>query len=652
MWKRILIANRGEIARRIARTCRRLGIEYVAVHSGADAAAAHLGGAVETVCLGPGPAGDSYLRIDKLVEAALRTNCEAVHPGYGFLSENSGFATAVERAGLVFIGPAPETIAMLGDKARAKALMRAAGVPVVPGTDEASDDPGQIEAQVRAIDLPVLLKPSAGGGGKGMQVITRHEGLAGAIESAIRVARSSFGDGRMIVERYIDQPRHIEVQIFGDGRGGAVHLFERECSLQRRHQKVVEEAPAPDLPAQARQRLLEAALQGARSLNYRNAGTFEFIVGRDLQCYFLEVNTRLQVEHPVTEAVTGLDLVEWQLRVAAGEPLPLAQSAIACLGHAIEARVYAEDPAQDFRPSPGTVARARWPAGLRVDTALDASGEVPPFYDPMVAKIIAHAGDRQAALDALRAGLDDTVLLGVAANVGYLSRVLDDPAVRSGHVHTRYLDERKDLLAPRSREAAVAVGAALHFPVIAEQGSPWTRGAGQGAMDRHCLDAGASLGRVHFELDQEPVAAGFAAADGQGVDVAAAGKVSRVVRDASGLRGRADGRGWEACPSESGWHVQVGGDHYTVRPRRIRELDGADADRLATAPMSGVVAALSVRPGDRVQPGDTLAIIEAMKMEHAITAHQAGTVRALRHARGESVREGDLIVEVDYDAAP
>ncbi|MFW7348170.1 biotin carboxylase N-terminal domain-containing protein [Pigmentiphaga sp. D-2] len=652
MWKRILIANRGEIARRIARTCRRLGIEYVAVHSEADAAAAHLDGAVETVCLGPGPAGDSYLHVARLVEAAVRTQCQAVHPGYGFLSENSEFAAAVERAGLVFIGPAPETIAMLGDKARAKALMRAAGVPVVPGTDEASDDPGQIEALVRAIDLPVLLKPSAGGGGKGMRVIARHEGLAQAIESAIRVARSSFGDGRMIVERYIDEPRHIEVQIFGDGRGDVVHLFERECSLQRRHQKVVEEAPAPGLPAEARLRLLEAALQGARSLNYRNAGTFEFIVGRDLQCYFLEVNTRLQVEHPVTEAVTGLDLVEWQLRVAAGEPLPLAQSAIACRGHAIEARVYAEDPAHDFRPSPGTVARARWPAGLRVDTALDGSGEVPPFYDPMVAKIIAHAGDRQAALHALRAGLGDTVLLGITTNVGYLARVLDDPAVRSGHVHTRYLDERKDLQSPRSREAAVAVGAALHFPAAARPGSPWLPGAGQGTMDRHCLDAGTPLGRMHFELDQEPVAAGFVAADGPGVDVEAAGKASRVLRDASGLGGRVGPHGWEACPAESGWHVLVDGDHYTVRPRSTREQDGARPDRLAIAPMSGVIAALPLRPGDRVLPGDTLAIIEAMKMEHAIAAHGAGTVRALRHAPGESVREGDLIVEVDYDAAP
>lgn len=469
MFKRILIANRGEIACRIARTCQRLGIEYVAVHSLADAGSAHLSGAARTVCLGAGAAAESYLNSGKLLQAAGETSCEAVHPGYGFLSENSEFAASVEATGMAFIGPSPATIAALGDKARAKALMRAAGVPVVPGTDEASDNPATIEALARAIELPVLLKPSAGGGGKGMQIITRYEDLPRLIESAIRLARSSFGDGRMIVERYIEEPRHIEVQVFGDGRGNVVHLFERECSLQRRHQKVMEEAPAPRLPERARQHLLEAAVQGARSLDYRNAGTFEFIMDRDFNCYFLEVNTRLQVEHPVTEAITGLDLVEWQLRVAAGQELPLSQSEISCRGHAIEARIYAEDPAQDFRPSPGTVVRARWPSNLRVDAALDQSGEVPPFYDPMVAKIIASAADRPAALAALKAGLRQTALLGVTSNLGYLLRLLDDPGVLRGQVHTRYLDEHKSLQMPNSRPAAAAVCGTLPLSLTAER---------------------------------------------------------------------------------------------------------------------------------------------------------------------------------------
>ncbi|MCY1194871.1 Acetyl-/propionyl-coenzyme A carboxylase alpha chain [compost metagenome] len=646
MFKRILIANRGEIARRIARTCQRLGIEYVAVYSSADAGAAHLGGAARTVCLGAGAAADSYLNAAKLLQAARETGCVAVHPGYGFLSENSEFAASVEAAGMAFIGPSPATIAALGDKARAKALMRAAGVPVVPGSDEASDNPATIEALARAIELPILLKPSAGGGGKGMQIITHYDDLPRLIESAIRLARSSFGDGRMIVERYIEEPRHIEVQVFGDGRGNVVHLFERECSLQRRHQKVMEEAPAPRLPERARQRLLEAAVQGARSLDYRNAGTFEFIMDRDFNCYFLEVNTRLQVEHPVTEAVTGLDLVAWQLRVAAGQALPLPQSEISCRGHAIEARIYAEDPAQDFRPSPGTVVRARWPSGLRIDAALDQSGEVPPFYDPMVAKVIASAADRPAALAALKAGLGQTALLGVASNIGYLLRLLDDPGVQAGQVHTRYLDERKALQMPRSRLAAAAVGAALPLPLSAAPAAPWQAGTPCGAMDRKFLDPDAPLGRARFLLDAEPAWAALQMVEGGHVRVGDARQSWTVSRDASGLGGDVDGWRWEACLAAEGWHMQVAGDHYTVRPvLQEREACAQDSGG-ATAPMSGVIAAVTVQPGDRVRPGDVLAVIEAMKMEYSIVADVEGTVAHLRYGPGDSVREGELIADI------
>lgn len=651
MFKRILIANRGEIACRIARTCRRLGVEYVAVYSLPDADAAHLRGAVRAVLLGAGAAADSYLNVAKLLQAARETACEAVHPGYGFLSENSDFAGAVEAAGMAFIGPAPATIAALGDKARAKALMRAAGVPVVPGTDDASDDPADIAALARAIELPILLKPSAGGGGKGMQIITRHDDLPRIIESAIRVARNSFGDGRMIVERYIEEPRHIEVQVFGDGRGNVVHLYERECSLQRRHQKVIEEAPAPRLPEQARQRLLEAAVQGARSLNYRNAGTFEFIVDRDFNSYFLEVNTRLQVEHPVTEAVTGLDLVEWQLRVAAGQDLPLAQSDIACRGHAVEAWIYAEDPANDFRPAPGTVTRARWPVGLRVDAGLDGCGEVPPFYDPMVAKIIASAVDRPAALAALKAGLGRTALLGVPSNVGYLLRLLDDPAVQAGEVHTRYLDERKALQMPCSRGAATAVGAALSLPARAHRASPWLAGTPWGAADRRFLDPGAPFGAVHFLLDAEPAWAALREIEKGNVRANHEGKSWSVSSDDDGAGGSVDGWRWDACPAEDGWHLQVAGDHYTLRPIPQGRDGSAQAAGAATAPMSGVIAAVAVRQGDRVRPGDILAVIEAMKMEYSIVADVEGSVAFLRYGPGDSVREGELIADIVQDDA-
>ncbi|CAB3929423.1 acetyl/propionyl/methylcrotonyl-CoA carboxylase subunit alpha [Achromobacter insolitus] len=646
MFKRILIANRGEIARRIARTCQRLGIEYVAVHSLADAGSAHLSGAARTVCLGAGAAAESYLNAGKLLQAAGETSCEAVHPGYGFLSENSEFAASVEATGMAFIGPSPATIAALGDKARAKALMRAAGVPVVPGTDEASDNPATIEALARAIELPVLLKPSAGGGGKGMQIITRYEDLPRLIESAIRLARNSFGDGRMIVERYIEEPRHIEVQVFGDGRGNVVHLFERECSLQRRHQKVMEEAPAPRLPERARQHLLEAAVQGARSLDYRNAGTFEFIMDRDFNCYFLEVNTRLQVEHPITEAITGLDLVEWQLRVAAGQELPLSQPEISCRGHAIEARIYAEDPAQDFRPSPGTVVRARWPSNLRVDAALDQSGEVPPFYDPMVAKIIASAADRPAALAALKAGLRQTALLGVTSNLGYLLRLLDDPGVLRGQVHTRYLDEHKSLQMPNSRPAAAAVSGTLPLPLTAEPAPPWQAGTPCGAMDRKFLDAAAPLGRMRFLLDVEPVWAALHCVEGREVRVGDGQQSWSVSRDASCLGGEVDGWRWDACLAAEGWHLQVAGDHYAVRPVPQEGDVSAQEGGGAAAPMSGVIAAVAVQPGDSVRPGDLLAVIEAMKMEYSIVADVEGIVSHLRHGPGDSVREGELIADI------
>lgn len=650
MFKRILIANRGEIACRIARTCRELGVEYVAVHSSADAGALHLRGAAAAVCLGAGPAVDSYLKGDAIVAAALRHGCEAVHPGYGFLSENAGFARSVQDAGLVFIGPRPETIEALGDKSRAKSLMRDAGVPTVPGMVEASEDPAQIERMIREIGLPVLLKPSAGGGGKGMQVLRSLAGLRPAIEAAIRVARSSFGDGRLIVERYVERPRHVEVQVFGDRQGRVVHLFERECTLQRRHQKVVEEAPAIGLPPAVRARLHEAALRGAASIGYVNAGTFEFIVDQDHDFYFLEVNTRLQVEHPVTEEITGLDLVAWQLRVAAGEPLPLPQSRIEAQGCAIECRVYAEDPAAGFRPAPGRVSRVAWPPGIRVEAGVAAGDGVPAFYDPMVAKLVLRADNRPEALRRMREALQRTVLLGLTTNLGFLTRVLEDPRVQSGDIHTQYLDEATALHEPRSGVAAAVACAAARLGKPAESASPWSAGAKDGVLDRRSLSAAAPLGSLGFWAGDRLVHADLAPFIDGGIRACVDGQPFQVsflpVED--GIhRGTVDGLPWAACDTGTAVELQLDGSRHTLQAAGSRNADEAKAAGAAVAPMPGIVTALPVQVGVRVAEGEVLAVVEAMKMENQVLASTGGVVTAVYFSVGANVNVGDLLVEVE-----
>jgi propionyl-CoA carboxylase alpha chain/3-methylcrotonyl-CoA carboxylase alpha subunit len=646
MFKRVLIANRGEIAGRIARTCRAMSIEYVAVYTDVDAAAPHLGGAVARVRIGAGPAAQSYLDIERMVTVACETGCDAVHPGYGFLSENSRFAAAVAAAGLTFVGPKPETISALGDKARAKALMEAAHVPVVPGGGDASDDLDSVAEMVCRVGFPALLKASAGGGGKGMRVIVDATEVREAVASAIRVARSSFGDGRLIVERFIEQPRHIEVQVFGDSHGNVVHLFERECSLQRRHQKVVEEAPAPGLPAPVRSRLVEAAVRGARSVGYLNAGTFEFIVARDLQFYFLEVNTRLQVEHPVTESVTGLDMVEWQLRVAAGETLPLAQEQICCDGHAVECRIYAEDPVHDFRPSPGEVGAVRWPRQVRVEAGIAAGGAVPPFYDPMVAKLVAHAPSRETALASMVAALGDTALVGLTTNIGYLRRVLGDAGVRAAQVHTRYLDEHGSRFTAHGGVAQAVACAATIGPPSATALHPW---ASAHVADRASLDPQAPLGRVHLWSGEQHLSAALQArtADGWHVSVEGDSWHTAAVQDSDGLHQGSIGAGtWFAQWRQGVWELQVDGDRFALQPARTRRFGEVATAGLAVAPMSGTIAALPVAAGERVAEGDTVAVVEAMKMEHRVVAAREGTVRALAFRIGDTVKAGELIVDI------
>ncbi|MEU6668280.1 biotin carboxylase N-terminal domain-containing protein [Streptomyces sp. NPDC046727] len=652
MVKRLLIANRGEIARRIARTCRRLGIEYVAVHSEADGAAAHLEGAFEQVLLGPSPAANSYLRVDALVDAALRTGCDAVHPGYGFLSENPQFAAAVAEAGLVFVGPGADTIAAMGDKATAKRLMAEAGVPVLPGSADATESADEIRAHAARIGYPVILKPVAGGGGKGMRVIEREDDLAPAVEAAVRLARANFGDGRLLVERYLRRPRHIEVQVFGDAHGTVVHLFERECSLQRRHQKIVEEAPAVNLPADVREALLSAAVRGARAIGYVNAGTFEFVLDGTGEFFFLEVNTRLQVEHPVTEAVTGLDLVEWQLRVAAGERLPLSQGEITASGHAIEVRVYAEDPDADFRPAPGRVLDTRWPTGLRVDAAFDTTGDVPVFYDPMIAKIIAHGPARPAALVRLRDAVRDTAVLGLTTNLGFLADLLGDTRVSAGLIDTHLVDEFTARAAghPRDLEpVAAACAAAMTLPAGGGAASPWS--GSLGPLDREVLDPEAPLGRVACRVGSRPLEAALLSRRAGALTVAVAGERYGVTcaQDGTLVRGTAGESRWTGLRRADGCELVVDGRRIALTLAVSGEDDGAAGTDTVTSPMPGTVVQLPVSVGDFVRQGDTVAIVEAMKMENRILAPADGVVEEIRCALAEIVSADQILVVIGQE---
>jgi acetyl-CoA carboxylase biotin carboxylase subunit len=487
--RRVLIANRGEIAIRIARACREAGIETVAVYSDADADAPHVQTADRAVRIGPAAPSESYLNIPALIQAARGTNCDAVHPGYGFLSERAAFSQACEDAGLIFIGPAPDTIERMGSKVRARALMEEAGVPVVPGITPPDQSTAGILAAVRSIGFPALVKASAGGGGKGMRTVHGDTDVAGMIEAARREAEAAFGDGTLYVERLVARPRHVEIQVFGDSHGNVVHLFERECSVQRRHQKVIEESPSPAITPAIRARMGAAAVAAARAVNYRNAGTVEFLVegsGGAARFYFLEMNTRLQVEHPVTEAVTGVDLVRAQLAVAAGQPLPWSQDSLSQRGHAIECRVYAEDPAHDFLPQAGQLLLYREPAGpgIRVDAGVTEGGQVPVTYDPMLSKVIACAENRAAAIDRAITALRQYPVLGIRTNIAFLIRILDHPAFRSGDLHTGFIDEHMDALSMQPPpSAAVIAAAALADTRARPDGRGCSNGSDAGVSD-------------------------------------------------------------------------------------------------------------------------------------------------------------------------
>jgi acetyl-CoA/propionyl-CoA carboxylase biotin carboxyl carrier protein len=660
MFDTVLVANRGEIACRIIRTLRSLGIRAVAVYSDADADARHVSLADVAVRIGTASAADSYLNIPRIIQAALDTGATAVHPGYGFLAENAEFATACATAGLVFIGPGVEALAVMGDKIRAKQQVGDRGVPVVPGIADPTLDNTELAAAALSVGFPLLVKPSAGGGGKGMHLVETADALEEAIVSARREALSSFGDDTVFIERFVSRPRHIEVQVLADNDGTTVHLGERECSLQRRHQKVIEEAPSPLLDEATRARIGEAACETARSVGYRGAGTVEFIVSADApdEFFFMEMNTRLQVEHPVTELVTGIDLVEWQLRIAAGEPLDFGQAQVRLSGHAIEARVYAEDPQNGFLPTGGRVLRLHEATGdgIRVDSSLVEGLEVSADYDPMLAKVIAHGADRASALARLRAALRRTAVVGVTTNIEFLGLLLDDADVAAGRLDTELIARRLDSLAFARPDERLLVRAALIL--FAVSGNPTPETPWQ-ARDGWRIGArAASEFRLVVGTDAEHV-----------VRISGTPDLALVTVDGGSVFASAVSLGG---PCDAIARTTIGGlsveSRFALSPDTLHLVeDGRSwAVRVATAaartltetatvpelrsPMPGAVVAIHVNDGDEVEEGAAIIVVEAMKMEHVLRATSAGRVD-LQVTMGSQVTRDQLLATVVPSAA-
>ena len=648
MFKSVLIANRGEIACRVARTAKRLGLHTIAVYSEADTHALHVRLCDEAHAIGPSPAAQSYLSIDKLLAVAKSARAECVHPGYGFLAENADFAQACLEAGVVFVGPPAEAIRAMGLKDRAKALMEKAGVPVVPGYHGDRQDPKFLRQKAYELGYPVLIKPVAGGGGKGMRRVDRHADFDAALEGAQREAKAAFGDNRVLIEKYVSSPRHIELQIFADRQGNAIHLNERDCSLQRRHQKVIEEAPAPGMSAELRAAMGGAAIAAAKAAGYVGAGTVEFIVDgtkglRTDGFWFMEMNTRLQVEHPVTEATTGLDLVEWQFRIAAGEKLPLAQQQVTLDGHAIEARLYAEDPEREFLPSTGRVIALQFPKNdsLRVDSGVETGSEVSPFYDPMIAKLIAHAKTRDEALDRLASALEHTVLVGPRSNAGFLVALCRAQGFRKGQFDTGFIERNLvDLGAtrrgPDGAAAALGTEALLAYEqdrlaVLSQSDpdqptSPWDESDGFQLSGRRRL-------ALPVLVDDQTM-------------------VAEVTYDPQGLKVSVEG----SAPAKDAVVVANGDVIYVLRNGRqtkvalrdlaLNEAGDHDTSGIVRAPMHGKVLHILVEPGTQVVRGQRLAIIEAMKMEHTLVAPTDGTVADISAAADAQVAEGAMLMRV------
>jgi len=619
----VLIANRGEIARRVIRTARRLGVRTIAVYSDADAEALHVKEADAAIRLGPAPARDSYLVAEAVLEAARASGAQAIHPGYGFLSENAAFAEAVEAAGLVWIGPPASAIRTMGLKDAAKRLMAAAGVPVTPGYLGEDQDPATLAREAAAIGWPVLIKAVAGGGGKGMRKVERAADFDEALTAAKREAQSAFGDDRVLLEKFVSRPRHIEVQVFADAHGHAVHLFERDCSLQRRHQKVIEEAPAPGMDEATRERLCDAAVRAARAVDYRGAGTVEFIADaseglRTDRIWFMEMNTRLQVEHPVTEAVTGLDLVEWQLRVASGEPLPLTQDEIRLDGHAIEARLYAEDPANGFLPSTGRLECFNLPRDVRVDSAVTDLDVVTSYYDPMLAKLIAHAPERRAAVRTLAGACAEVEVWPVKTNAWFLARCLNDQAFVAGEVDTAFIEARLERLTARPVPSVDAQATAVECFALAGRPMAFRLNAPAAAPVRLYRDGEALDAVIHADWRVE---------------------IGGVL-----LKW---GRANAFDPGDDEQVVFEAGAAFVFSRFKARKTAGeGGGDGALTAPMPGRVVSVAKAVGDAVESGETVLAMEAMKMEHGLKAPFDGVVAELSTVEGAQVSEGQVLARI------
>jgi len=655
LLRRLLIANRGEIVCRIVRTAQRLGVTAIAVYSEADAQARHVRLADEAYYLGPAPAAQSYLDIAKILDTARRAGADAVHPGYGFLSENADFAQACVEAGLIFVGPPASAIRAMGSKSASKAAMAAVGVPVAPGYHGEDQSTARLIAEAERAGFPLIIKASAGGGGKGMQVVNAAAEVPAAVESAQRLARTAFGDDRLLLERYFPRARHVEVQVFADQHGGIVSLFDRDCSVQRRHQKIIEEAPAPGLREEVRAAMAQAAVQSARAVGYVGAGTVEFLVDESQRFYFMEMNTRLQVEHPVTELITGIDLVEWQLRIAQGESLPLGQSDIVRRGTAMEARLYAEDPSRGYLPSVGRIAHLHWPdaaPGLRLDTGVDAGDEVSTFYDPLLGKLIAWGESRTAAADRLHRALGELEIVGVVTNRALLASVLADEEFRRGAIATNFLDLRAASLNFAEPEAgdADAVLAALWFAsretapdalwadsrgwrLAAPPRSAWRFG------QRAVIIESSALGRYVAHLAGQEYPLRILARTAQSFDVDLAGQREQV----------------RVIEIDQDLYLWRGGRQVMLRLTRTEDAlqvsAGAEEGSLLT-PLPGTVVAVHVAVGQPVARGAPLVTVEAMKMEHTLTAPYAGTVTRVAFGLTERVAAGAVLVELaPLDAA-
>ena len=673
MFTKILIANRGEIACRIVRTARRLGVRTVAVYSEADVNARHVRLADEAVCIGPASARESYLVGERIIDAAQRTGAQAIHPGYGFLSENDQFAEACAAASIVFIGPPAAAIRAMGSKSAAKTLLAAAGVPLTPGYHGANQEGDFLRRQADALGYPVLIKAAAGGGGKGMRLVEASDDFPAALASCQREAASSFGSQEVLIEKYLRRSRHIEIQVFADTLGNCVYLFERDCSVQRRHQKVLEEAPAPGVTPAQRAAMGQAAVDAARAVGYVGAGTVEFIVGegfaREGIFYFMEMNTRLQVEHPVSEMITGQDLVEWQLRVACGEALPLRQEQLEIRGHALEARVYAENPAQEFLPSTGRLVHLVPPAeslNVRVDTGIEQGDEITPYYDPMIAKLIVWDVDRHAALARMRQALADYRIVGVTTNIDFLSRLVACPAFADADLDTGLIERSREFLfpaeaaPPRNVFFVAAVAGLLREQAAAiaragQSGDPWSPwslhdGWRLNLQPRRRLTYRA--GDAHYEVVVAYEADGWRLTlDGE--SVVARGRFLERGRFAGQLAVELDDRRLVASvvavteKNEQKRHVFLNGTNYVIMrddPLHLVEAGGTQGGRL-TAPMPGKVIALLAASGQRVNKGAPLLILEAMKMEHTITAPANGEVKAFHYAAGDQVADGAELVD-------